>query len=352
MTDPRITLIGDGIENPWNARTMLHAAAMFGGECRFRDRAKLASAWVAAGLPAGALRFVAGDDVRQMYDPRIAFDTLDHAESIYGFRLPGGERPAVIVGNERRGIAHDMQEMASQAVQIPLVSRTLTSLNVAAASAVALWHLTRGSGSAHLSAHPHKRRPELLLIGGPDHFELGSTIRSAGAFGWQHIGIEDRANVWFGADRVTQSEGRAAARRGRNPIRLIPSMPGERYAFDRASVITTRHEGVPLHRANLVGGSRHVIVLPDESHSAVAHEAWDRLAKDVTLVRIHVPAKTFEYHYRLIATIALAEIARQVGQFTLEKARPSRRTPRYDFAVPLLPDERGETIFLEDLEAF
>ena len=323
-----------------------------GGECRFHDRAKLASAWDAAGLAADALRFVGREEMRQAYGPVIAFDTLDHAESIYGFRLPTGDRPAVIVGNERRGIAHDMQEIACRAVQIPLVSRTLNSLNVAAAAAVALWYLTRGSGAAHVSATPHKRRPELLLIGGTDQFELGSTIRSAGAFGWQRLLIEDRAGVWFGADRVTQSEGRAAARRGRNPIRLIPFASDERYAFERVSIITTRQDGVPLHRAHLVGGVRHLIALPDESSVDILREPWDRLAKEVAFVRLEIPATTFDYHFRLIATIALAEIARQVGQSASAKARPSRRTPRYDFAVPLLPDERGETVYLEDLEPY
>src|SRR5436309_4071404 len=110
---------------------MLHAAAMFGGDCRFRDRAKLAAAWDEAGLGNTSLQFVTADDVSDRYQPVIAFDTFDGAESIYGFRLPTGERPAVIVGNERRGIAHDMQRIASHTVHVPLVSRTLNSLNVA-----------------------------------------------------------------------------------------------------------------------------------------------------------------------------------------------------------------------------
>lgn len=258
----------------------------------------------------------------------------------------------MIVGNERRGIAHDMQTIANHAVQVPLVSRTLNSLNVAAASAVALWYLTHRSAPAHVGAHPHKRRPELLLIGGGDHYELGSTIRSAGAFGWQRMLVEDRGGIWFGADRVTQSEGRAAARRGRNPIRLVPAAPGERYAFERVSVVTTRHEGVSLHRASLVGGARHLLALPDESEVDVARESWDRLAKEVTFVRVDVPASAFIYHYRLIATITLAEIARQVGQHAVGKVSSPRRTPRYDLVLPLVRDEPSEEVFLEDLEAY
>jgi tRNA G18 (ribose-2'-O)-methylase SpoU len=352
LTDPYITLIGDGIENPWNARTMLRAAAMFGGDCRFRDRAKLVSAWDAIGLPPNVLRFVATDDVRHGYDPRIAFDTLDYAETVYGFRLPAGERPAVIVGNERRGIAHEMREVANRAVQIPLASRTLTSLNVAAASAVALWYLTHGSGPMHLAAHPHKRRPELLLIGGTDHFELGSTIRSAGAFGWQRMLIEDRAGVWFGAHRVTQSEGRAAARRARNPIHLIPASQSVTAAYDDVCIVTTQGTGTPLHRINLAKGQRQLIVLADERDVAVAAEDWQRLGNVVTFAHIVTAEASFAYHFRLPATITLAEIARQVGQSARTVAGRTRRGPVYEHSLTFTDDGRGETVFLEDLKAY
>src|SRR5256885_10514710 len=36
-TGSGVMLVGDGIENPANALTMIHAAAMFGARCRFRD---------------------------------------------------------------------------------------------------------------------------------------------------------------------------------------------------------------------------------------------------------------------------------------------------------------------------
>ena len=42
MNRTPITLVGDGIENPGNALTMIHAAGMFGSECVFRDRHGLA----------------------------------------------------------------------------------------------------------------------------------------------------------------------------------------------------------------------------------------------------------------------------------------------------------------------
>jgi hypothetical protein len=45
MTPHLITLVGDGIENPRNAQTMLHAAAMFNSPCLFRDRCGLTHDW-------------------------------------------------------------------------------------------------------------------------------------------------------------------------------------------------------------------------------------------------------------------------------------------------------------------
>jgi hypothetical protein len=60
----------------------------------------------------------------------------------------------------------------------------------------------------------------------------------------------------------------------------------------------------------------------------------------------------YGYHYRLIATIALAEIARQVGQPALGKPRSTRRTPTYDFALTLHDAAHRETVFLEDLARY
>src|SRR2546427_13146846 len=111
---------------------------------------------------------------------------------------------------------------------------------------------------------PRTRRPELFLPGAGDHFELGSTIRSAAAFGWERAFIEDRHRVWFGCDRAVRSEGRAAARRGRNEILLIPCPPQASYCYPRVTVITSKRVGVPLQRANFTGGASQLIVVPDE----------------------------------------------------------------------------------------
>jgi len=48
---------------------------------------------------------------------------------------------------------------------------------------------------------PRTRRPELLLLGAGDHFELGNAIRSAAGLGWERAFVEDRHRVWFGCNR-------------------------------------------------------------------------------------------------------------------------------------------------------
>jgi len=353
VTRPRMTLVGDGVENPWNARTMRDAATMFDAACLFRDRARLADTWVAAMPDAAPLDTIGAGDLAREYAPLALCDNLEGAADIYGFNLGEGTRPAVIVGNERRGIARDLQDLPHRRVRIPMVSRRITCLNVAAAAAVALYYLSRGGGATQQqSAHPHKRRPDLLMVGATDHVELGSAIRSAAAFGWERVLVEDRAGAWFGVDRATRSEGRAAARRGRNAIRVIPATEEARHAYDEVCVVTTRQKGVPLHRANLAKGARQLLAIPDEDAVDLWAETWARSGKKVTVARIDAPAEQFPYHYRLVATIALAEAARQIGRPAPGTDRSGRRGPSYDSALDLLDQERGEEVDLADLALY
>jgi tRNA G18 (ribose-2'-O)-methylase SpoU len=354
VTPRQLTLIGDGIENPWNARTMLQAAAMFNGACLFRDRCDLAQAWTETVSARLALPVLSREALVRDFSPIVAVDNVDAADSVYGFRLTGGTAPAVVVGNERRGVAEDLLAAAQHAVQIPMVSRKLNCLNVAAASAVALYYMSRGGGGKlQLRSQPNKRRPEVLLIGAADHVELGSSIRSAGAFGWARIFVDDRQGVWFGCDRRTISEGRAAARQQRNPIRVVPMTVGRQYAFAEAYVVTLRPGDVPLHQADLARGPSQVIVIPDETAIDLEREDWASIARDVKFVQMSVPGKQFDYHYRLIASIALAEAARQVGQQSRPgRGRPKRHEPLYDRSLKLLSEDQGEIVSLEELENY
>ncbi len=216
-----------------------------------------------------------------------------------------------------------------------------------------LYYLSRGGGRGmQLRAQPERRRPEVLMLGASDRWELGNSIRSAAAFGWERLWVDDRAGVWFGSDRVTKSEGRAAARRGRNPIRVIPATLERLGGFAEVCIITTRHTGVPLHRTNLASGQRQLIVIPDEGAVDLDAEDWERLGPEVRLVHLDLPCEEFTYHYRLIATIVLAEIARQVGRRARGVTRPPRSAPLYDSALRVLEEERGEMVYPEDLDTY
>lgn len=57
------------------------------------------------------------------------------------------------------------------------------------------------------------------------------------------------------------------------------------------------------------------------------------------------------YHYRLTSTVALAEVARQVGVRT-PRTRKRPRPPVYDRLLQTLLDDEGETVFLEDLDEY
>jgi tRNA G18 (ribose-2'-O)-methylase SpoU len=342
-----ITLIGDGIENPGNALAMIHAARMFGVGCAFRDTKGLARLAELNG-PGSALQSTTTAEIRAEHSQIIACDNLPGAAQVYGYR-PGKEF-AVLVGNERRGLSHELRGLASESVEIPMRSRRVNCLNVAAASAVALYYLCGPQVRPMVArADPASRRPELLLVGGQDHVELGSAIRSAAAFGWGRALIDDRRRVWFGCDRVTRSEGRAAARRGKNDIRLVPLSADRSYTFPEVTVITTARLGDPLPRANLARGSRHLVVIPDEHEVDVAREGWTRLGRDVRFAHLALPRAEYTYHYRLTATVALAEISRQVGvPLSGPLGRPAR-PPFYDRALEALASEVGEVVSLWDL---
>jgi hypothetical protein len=329
-----IALVGDGIENPANARIMKNAAAMFGARALFRDT---------KGLEGEFDRITSGAALTT-YPRIVACDNLPNAKSIYGFNA--GREFALAVGNERRGLSHEFSELATDVVEIPMHSRRVNCLNVAAASAVALYYLCGSRvGSMAVCNDPSRRRPEILFQSPCDHFEFGSAVRSAAAFGWNRAFIEDSHAVWFNSDRTVRAEARAAARRGKNDILLIPQNNSR---YDRISVVSIQNDGAPLQRLNLAGGSRQLVVFPDESGSLETD--WKRFGRSVEFARVELPEHSFNYHYRLIATIGLAEIARQVGVRAF-KAPPAPRRPAYEFALEA-GEPSGELISFEELLAY
>ncbi|MBI2920540.1 MAG: hypothetical protein HYY18_05600 [Planctomycetes bacterium] len=345
--------MADGVENPHNALTLLHAAKLFACPCLFRDTKGLASAWSGAALDAQPLPVLPDEISLDEWNPLVALENSPGARDIYGYRLPAGETPALVVGNERFGISARVLARAQQTVQIPMHSTGLNTINVAAAAGVALYYICRGGGSPTTARRdPGKRRPEVALIAPGDHFELGSSIRSAAAFGWSRLLLEDSNCVWFGVDRATRSEGRGAARRSRNSIRVIPAREGWSAGFSEVCVVTTTGPGVPLHRADLAGGPRQLLAIPDESDSVAAAQDWSRLGAVVKPVHLDLPGGTHPYHYRLIASIVLAEAARQVGRRPHERGPAASPEPIYQRALKLVDAAGGEPVSHEELRRF
>jgi len=342
-----ITLVGDSIENPANALTMMHAAGMFGSACRFRDTKGLAST-PGAPLALSGITNLNAEEARALHPRHVAFDNLPGASEVYGFQA--GTDFSVMVGNERRGLSHEFASLATDRVHVPMHSRRINCLNVAAAAAVALYYLSgpRVSPMA-VRNEPGRRRPELLFLGPREHVELGSAIRSAAAFGWERALVEDRHRVWFDCDRGIRAEGRAAARRARNEILLVPVPDQGPKPFAHVTVVTCRQEGLPLHRANLTRGASQLVVIPDESEAETTSEMWSRWGVEVEWARVAIPATEFTYHYRLLATIALAEVARQVGR--RPAARPPRepRPPIYDHKLEKWAEATGQRVSLKEL---
>lgn len=298
-------LIGDHIENPGNADCLQATAAMFGWDF---------------GL------LTASDDpavLARTGPPIIAIENAGGAEDLFRFRPPDGP-VAVVVGNERKGISRSLLRRADHVVQIPIASRDINTINVAAAAAVALYCLSRGRGARIGTRADRASRPEVLLAGAIDAIELGSAVRTAACFGWTQLFVRDRGSAWFAADRVTRSLGRGAARRARNPIRVLP-LRGDP-PFDEVCVVSTHGGGTPLQRADLARGPRQLVVIPDEMAGDIDERDLADLGRHVRWVHLEIEPGV-RRPFRSIASIALAEIARQVGSWRppIEAPRTERR---------------------------
>jgi SpoU rRNA Methylase family len=141
-----LALLPDGVENAANLDRIADAARLLGASCSDSVDGRL-----------------------------IAVDNAPGAREIYG-RRPLRGAATLAVGNERRGLSRSLLASADETVVIPTFSRTVTTLNVAAAAAVAGWYILRGSGPQAQTTRTENRRPALLLVG-DDHVEVGSSLR-------------------------------------------------------------------------------------------------------------------------------------------------------------------------------
>jgi SpoU rRNA Methylase family len=328
VVSPRAHLVGDGVENPANAQALAEAARMFAVPCSFRDSRGLAEQ-----LP--ELSTVDTAVLLGGPGPLIAVDNTPGAESVYrAGPLHGAARGGafIVVGNERRGIRPDVLRAAAKTVQIPMPGRGVNTLNVATAAAVALYYLLDAHGRRQARApRPESHRPALLFAAPRDHVEAGSSLRSAAAFGWHTVTVDDRDKVWFGTPRPVRTEARAAARSHRNPLRVVPADDAWPPSPLRRVVICAPDvDGPPLQHTALTGTGT-VLVIPDGDSWQPPPE-WTPSAE---FARVAVPGR-----YRLLTGIVLAEAARQLGPRSATAPRPPRRGLSYSSTLgqTALPD--------------
>lgn len=190
-----------------------------------------------------------------------------------------------------------------------------------------------------------------MLVAPTDHVEAGSVIRSAAAFGWRSLALDDRLHTWFGVSRAERTEGRAAARSHRNATRVIPTSADGAMGFRRVVVAGARVDGPPLRRGDLTGGPNCLLVLPDEEQSD--QPDWGRLGPHVEFVRVDLPTTTHPYRYRLTASIILAEAARQLGPVA-PSVKPDRRGRglTYESALPALSTAAVDLVYAAELRTY
>ena len=352
LTRPKpVVLVGDGIENGLNAASLADVATMFGAECAFRGRISHAppgeNCFSTPGPPVPPEGVTA-------YNPLVALENSPESESLFGARFPQGSCLGLVVGNESRGVSKHVLAAACRIVHIPTASRTINTLNVAAAAAVGLYAVTTGGfRAANIRSDLDRRRPELLLMGGSDAFDIGSTIRSAAAFGWTRVYLHDRGNVWFDGSRDAKAVSRAAARRSRNSIRVVPSPASTSAGFTRVCVFTRGAGDIPLHRASLAGSSDTLLVMADEQTVDFSTQDWARFGSNVQYIGLSVPHQVQSPCLRLTSSIALAEACRQVGVCAAKRLQPvRRRRPVYDNALRLGDLPAGELVTHEELLGF
>jgi tRNA G18 (ribose-2'-O)-methylase SpoU len=308
---PQIDLIADGVSDPRNVPALLALADVLGCRCLFRDRHDLRSQL--AGSPEAA-RFVDApplEEFKDHYDLLLAVENHESARSIYEYRPPQGKRLAMVVGNERKGLDRKVSRLADVMLEIPMRPRPGISLNVAGAASAALYQLLySGAPKRHKRTHGQKR-PALIFWEPHDAADLGSSLRAAYALGWDAAWVVDQHKVWFDADRATRSQGRGAARRHKNAIRvrpLDPNEPAER--FDLALVAGGGGSATPIWQMHLPHGERCVLVFAD---APLAEGALGKIADEVVAIGVDEkgPLPTAA-PLRILSAITLTEAARMV----------------------------------------
>jgi hypothetical protein len=120
--------------------------------------------------------------------------------------------------------------------------------------------------------------------------------------------------------------------------------------FKRVVVAGARVDGRHVEGFDLAGGRDTLVVLPDEE--GIGEFDWASLGGRVEFARVELPTRAFPYRYRLLASIVLAEAARQVGRPTVTGRPAPRRGLAYESALEVAATGGGEVLSPAELRAY
>lgn len=246
-----VTLIALDIEGSWNVPLLENAAELSQARLIFASSGEHANLAAPSSEPF--------EHTAKKFGTILACETGVKARNIFDLPAPRG-RSALVVGNEEQGIPKSVLKRCSATVTIPMFCEQLTSVNVAASSAVGLYVLERDLARKGFSTRSTGHSSIDLLIRAPgDPAETGSLLRSAAAFGWKKVYLQDPAGSWFTESRESVSVSRAAARREINPIVVLQADELPAHRFEKVVWCTGERTGVPLSRYR-IGGCKNALL--------------------------------------------------------------------------------------------
>jgi TrmH family RNA methyltransferase len=153
-----VSLLVEAVQDPGNLGSMLRSAAAFGVADAWLSK-ECAFAWSPKVLRAGPgahFQLAIHEDAdlaavaASLKRARVRLLATVAADGTPIDRATLGDRVAIVVGNEGAGLSAPLRALADEAVTIPMPGRT-ESLNVAAATAVALYEVARRRATAAAS---------------------------------------------------------------------------------------------------------------------------------------------------------------------------------------------------------
>ena len=141
-------------------------------------------------------------------------------------------------------------------------------------------------------------------------------------------------------------EARAAARRHKNALRVHRTTLAHVARFEEVVVAVPSGGAPPLQRERLTRGRRQLVVVGASPEQLEEVASGRMRVASLGLEPVTSPP------LRLVASIVLAEVSRQVGRRRPAPGGPAPRRPTYDAALALAPGDDVLEVALSELLAY